>query len=64
MGWKGDKLSKWYSWIKNLIGSGIFDYAKPVYLIKRALEMVGMNEGELILDFFLVRQLQVPVMEI
>ena len=38
--------------LKNLIGSGIFDYAKPVYLIKRALEMVGMNEGELILDFF------------
>lgn len=38
--------------VKELLVSGAFDYAKPVYLIKRAIEMLGMSDGDIILDFF------------
>lgn len=32
--------------------SGVFDYSKPVYLIKQAMKMIGFNEGDIVLDFF------------
>ncbi|MEF2837523.1 MAG: site-specific DNA-methyltransferase, partial [Oscillospiraceae bacterium] len=38
--------------IKNLLGSGVFDYSKPVFLLERAMEMVNISEGDIILDFF------------
>ena len=38
--------------IKNLLGSGVFDYSKPVFLLERAMEMVNIAEGDIILDFF------------
>ncbi|NCD08760.1 MAG: site-specific DNA-methyltransferase [Negativicutes bacterium] len=38
--------------VKNLLASGAFDYAKPVYLIRRAIEMVGLHDNDIILDFF------------
>lgn len=37
--------------LKDLIGSGIFDYSKPVELIKSCLEMMNMNDS-ICLDFF------------
>lgn len=37
---------------KNLVGSGTFDYAKPVYLVQRSIEMMGFQPGEIVLDFF------------
>ena len=38
--------------IKNLLGSGVFDYSKPVFLLERVMEMVNIAEGDIILDFF------------
>ena len=39
--------------INNLFGnSGVFDYSKPVYLIKQAMKMIGFNSNDIILDFF------------
>lgn len=37
--------------VQRLIGKGIFDFPKPVELIKQIIE-IGTNEGDLILDFF------------
>lgn len=38
--------------VDNLIGKDIFDYPKPISLIKRAMRMVSSNEEDIILDFF------------
>lgn len=38
--------------IKSLLGSGVFDYVKPVYLIQRAIQMLQFNDDDIILDFF------------
>ena len=39
--------------IKDLLGkSGIFDYSKPVYLLKQAMKMIGFHEEGIVLDFF------------
>ena len=39
--------------IRALLGrGGIFDYAKPVFLLKQALKMVEFEPGDLVLDFF------------
>ena len=38
--------------IKNLLGQGIFEYSKPVYLIEQIIEMIGMQNGDIVLDFF------------
>lgn len=38
--------------LKELLVNAVFDYAKPVYLIKRVLEMIGIGNGEIFLDFF------------
>jgi|CZCB01.1.fsa_nt_gi adenine-specific DNA-methyltransferase len=38
--------------LKELLTNSVFDYAKPVYLIKRALEMIANDNGEIFLDFF------------
>ena len=39
--------------VKNLLGkSGIFDYSKPICLLKKAIEMISINENDIILDFF------------
>lgn len=38
--------------VKELLVSGAFDYAKPVYLVKRAIQMLSVNNDDIILDFF------------
>ena len=39
--------------IKDLLGkSGIFDYSKPVCLLKQAMKMIGFHEEGIVLDFF------------
>lgn len=39
--------------IKNSLGSsGVFDYSKPVFLIKQALKMIQYDKDDIILDFF------------
>ena len=38
--------------VKELLSSGAFDYAKPVYLVKRAIQMLQSNNNDIILDFF------------
>lgn len=38
--------------LKILVGSGVFEYAKPVYLIKRAMEMLQYSPDDIIIDFF------------
>ena len=39
--------------VKRLLGKGgIFDYSKPVFLIKQILNMINLNNGDIILDFF------------
>jgi adenine-specific DNA-methyltransferase len=39
--------------VKNLLGkSGIFDYSKPVFLLKQALTMIGWHNDDVVLDFF------------
>ena len=39
--------------IKTSLGnSGIFDYSKPVYLLKQIISMIKADENDIILDFF------------
>ena len=39
--------------LKGLLGkSGIFDYAKPVFLIKQLMMMISSDKDDIILDFF------------
>jgi len=38
--------------VKELLFSGAFDYAKPVYLIRRCVEMLAFDFSDTILDFF------------
>ena len=39
--------------IKDLLGkSGIFDYSKPVYLLKQAMKMIGFHAEGIVFDFF------------
>jgi adenine-specific DNA-methyltransferase len=38
--------------LKNLIGSDIFDYAKPLFLLIRTMEMIKREHNDIILDFF------------
>lgn len=38
--------------IKNLFGKKVFDYSKPVYLLDQIIEMIGMRDGDIVLDFF------------
>ena len=38
--------------LKELFGTSPFTYAKPTYLINRAMEMIDFNENSVILDFF------------
>ena len=39
--------------VKRLLGKGgIFDYAKPVFLIKQILNMIDIDNGDIVLDFF------------
>lgn len=38
--------------VKNLLGSNIFNYSKPVYLISQIIEMVGFEANDIIMDFF------------
>lgn len=39
--------------VRELFGkSGIFDYSKPTYLLRRVIEMIAFNDEDKILDFF------------
>ena len=38
--------------LKELFGTSPFTYAKPTYLIRRALEMIDFSENPFVLDFF------------
>lgn len=38
--------------IKNLLVSGVFNHAKPVYLIKQCVKMLFCEDNDIILDFF------------
>ena len=38
--------------IKDLFGKGVFDYSKPVYLLTQIIEMIGMKDGDIVMDFF------------
>ncbi|MBO5567333.1 MAG: site-specific DNA-methyltransferase [Clostridia bacterium] len=38
--------------IKKLFGKNVFDYSKPVYLLDQIIEMIGMRDGDIVLDFF------------
>lgn len=38
--------------LKKLFKAEVFDYSKPPYLIEKAIEMVGFDEGDIVLDFF------------
>ena len=38
--------------IKNLFGKSVFDYSKPVYLLTQIIEMIGMDDGDIVMDFF------------
>lgn len=38
--------------VKNLLGSNIFDYSKPVYLISQIIEMIGFKDNDIVMDFF------------
>jgi adenine-specific DNA-methyltransferase len=38
--------------LRMLVGSGVFEYSKPVYLVKRAMEMLQNEAEDIILDFF------------
>lgn len=39
--------------VKKLLGKGgIFDYSKPVFLIKQILNMIDLDNGDIVLDFF------------
>ena len=57
-----EKTKKYITWIedtndgasviKQLFGSGVFDYPKTPTLIEKFLKMAGVEDGDLILDFF------------
>ncbi len=38
--------------LKELFGEGVFDYSKPVYLLSQILEMIGLENDDVIMDFF------------
>ncbi|MCQ2316309.1 MAG: site-specific DNA-methyltransferase [Bacteroidales bacterium] len=39
--------------VKNLLAKGgVFDYSKPVYLLTQSISMIGMSDGDIVLDFF------------
>ena len=38
--------------IKKLFGTSVFDYSKPVFLLSQVIEMIGMNNGDIVMDFF------------
>lgn len=38
--------------LKSLFGTSPFTYAKPTYLIKKAMEMIDFSESPFVLDFF------------
>lgn len=38
--------------LKDIFGISPFTYAKPSYLIKRAMEMIEFSENDIVLDFF------------
>ena len=39
--------------IKSLLGnSGVFNYSKPVFLVEQILKMIGLNDDDIIMDFF------------
>lgn len=38
--------------IKSLLGDNVFDYSKPVFLLTNALEMIGMDNNDIVMDFF------------
>jgi adenine-specific DNA-methyltransferase len=38
--------------VKELLVSGAFDYAKPIYLVKRCIEMLYADDSDIVLDFF------------
>lgn len=38
--------------IKKLFGKNVFDYSKPLYLLSQIIEMIGMKDGDIIMDFF------------
>ena len=38
--------------IKTLFGKCVFDYSKPVYLLTQIIEMIGMKDGDIVMDFF------------
>ena len=38
--------------IKDLFGASVFDYSKPVYLLLQIINMIGMQDGDIVLDFF------------
>lgn len=38
--------------VKELLVSGAFDYAKPVYLVRQCVEMLDTSDNPIILDFF------------
>ncbi|MBR4907975.1 MAG: site-specific DNA-methyltransferase [Acidaminococcaceae bacterium] len=38
--------------IKSLFRCSVFDYSKPVFLLKKAIEMVGMDNDDIVMDFF------------
>ena len=38
--------------IKNLFGKSVFDYSKPVYLLDQIIEMIGMADDDIVMDFF------------
>ena len=57
-----EKTKKYITWIedtndgasviKQLFGTGVFDYPKTPTLIEKFLKMAGVEDGDLILDFF------------
>ena len=38
--------------LKEIFGTSPFTYAKPVYLIKKAMEMIDFSDNDIVLDFF------------
>lgn len=53
MGRQRVKLSKRYNRNKNLFESGnVFPFPKPTSVIEKALSMIGIDENDIILDFF------------
>ena len=38
--------------IKALFNNSVFDYSKPVFLIKKIIEMIGMGKSDIVMDFF------------